>query len=347
MMKYTWIAQGGEELSTSRYRAFNRYRQMLAHEFNTCVWIGLEPGRWWVQDPPRELWDDIPGSTAIVQRIPYTDQNASLFMKVKRQARRVGFDIDDFLFNNTVLPPNCNLTIQECEGYQKAIEWADFVVCSTPELQNEIKHRWPDKEVRVSENVLCPLLTEVAQQRVVERRSRRVKIGYSSGTSMHQQDFEMVRPLLDRLLDKYPHVDLTIIGTLPLPREFEQKWISQGKLRRWPFVTYDALPFVIGGLFDINLVPLADTRFNRCKSLVKFMEAAVFEVPTVCSRIGRFQALPEGTAFSAQGPEEWEYHLTRLIGNRELRMEIGRSAREHVLKRYTYKCFTGLEDWEP
>ena len=94
-MKYTWIAQGGEELSTSRYRAFNRYRQMMNHEYNTAIWIGLEPDRWWVQDPPRELWDDVPGSTAIVQRIPYTDENAPLFQKVKRQARRVGFDLDD------------------------------------------------------------------------------------------------------------------------------------------------------------------------------------------------------------------------------------------------------------
>ena len=48
------------------------------------------------------------------------------------------------------------------------------------------------------------------------------------------------------------------------------------------------LPALISEV-DINLAPLVDSIFNRAKSEIKWIEAALVKVPTVASKIGAFQ----------------------------------------------------------
>ena len=50
---------------------------------------------------------------------------------------------------------------------------------------------------------------------------------------------------------------------------------------------WDKLPALISEV-DINLAPLVDSIFNRAKSEIKWIEAALVKVPTVASKIGAF-----------------------------------------------------------
>lgn len=326
-MKYIVVAEAYPEVSTARYRAWDRRDQMENAGIETILWVGWNKG----------MWNGTKGRTALVQRIPYTPEDEGNFERLKRECVRVGFDIDDLLFEHHRLPRHTNLDPEKCRQYARAIHWADYVTCSTPELAREVAARWPDKAVHVFPNVIGRLLTgAVTRANLPPRRARRVTLGYTSATMAHQDDLGLIEPVLDAVLQDYPDVDLVLVGTLDLTTDFIGKWRSLGRVQCWPFVSYEALPFLIHGIIDINLVPLLDIPFNRCKSLVKWLEAAVVGVPTVCSRIGRYKELPEGTAYSAGDPTEWRYFLDRLIASAKNRQTMGARARKHAIDTYTY-----------
>ena len=334
-MTFHLLAEGPRQLSTARYRSYNRFDQMAHAGMRPTIREGFKGAR---------FWQDFPGKVAIVQRLPYQRNTAVVFGRIKRVAEAVGYDIDDMLFDPKALPKHCTVTHMECAQYSKAIAWSDFVTCSTPALRAEILARWPDKPVLVLPNVLGRLICgAVTGANVAPRQAETVTLGYTSATHAHVEDFRLIEPVLDRLLERYHHLRLAVVGTLEIQSEFEQKWMARDRLTRWPFITFDALPFLIHGVFDINLVPLMDIPFNRCKSLVKWLEAAIVGVPSVCSRIGEFKALPEGTAYSADTPDEWEYFLKRLIEDVDDRHHVGATARKHALGHYTYRNSKPLE----
>ena len=326
-VKYLLIAEDFTNVSTARYRSWNRMDQMRHAGLDTILYVGLR------NNP--NLWIDTKGRTAIVQRLPYTPKDTAYFERLKSECVRVGFDIDDLIYEHHRLPHTVNIKPELCLQYVRAIHWADFVTCSTPELATEIRNYWFGKPVYVIPNVIDQkITTALTNADLTPRNSSRVTIGYTSATLTHQKDFELVMSVLDGLLQSFPHIDVVLVGTLDHEMAFVKKWGNRVQL--WPFVTYDALPFLIHGTIDINLVPLIDTPFNRCKSLVKWLEAAIVGVPTVCSRIGQFKNLPEGTAYCAVTPEEWRYFIELLIRSKEHRQEIGNKARRHAFSQYTY-----------
>lgn len=330
---YTWISEGDEYLSTSRYRAFAQHRRLIHHGTPACVWIGFNPKQWWVLNPHKTLWDDVVNNTCIIQRIPLTDHNKHEFKRISDLSSRYGYDLDDMIWDYRLLPINCDYTEKKCEGYAKAIDWAQFVTVSTPELKEELLKRWPNKTVYVVPNIIeAPLAYQSKFSRVQLRDSNRINLGYTSGTSMHQNDFKMILSVINQIMLSNPQVDLHIIGTLPIEDDFEHRWINQKRLFRWPFIKPDVLPLVIRSLFDINLIPLEDTRFNRCKSLAKYIEAGLFGVPSIGSRIGRFKALNADIALSASTQEEWTEYIQKLISNPQDRLRIGSAVREYVLE---------------
>ena len=91
------------------------------------------------------------------------------------------------------------------------------------------------------------------------------------------------------------------------------------------------------GEADINLAPLELVRFNHAKSNIKYLEAAIVGLPSICSPCKSFQQIViDGTnGFLAETPGEWIEALTRLVDDATLRERVGHAAYETVIKRYT------------
>ncbi|MBN1478545.1 glycosyltransferase [Candidatus Sumerlaeota bacterium] len=89
--------------------------------------------------------------------------------------------------------------------------------------------------------------------------------------------------------------------------------------------------------FDINLIPLADTPLNACKSAVHWIEAAALGIPSVASPTGEFpEVIRDGeSGFLARHPEEWAEHVATLIESPERRRRMGDTARAEVLAKRT------------
>jgi glycosyltransferase involved in cell wall biosynthesis len=159
-----------------------------------------------------------------------------------------------------------------------------------------------------------------------------VRILYG-GASGHFGDLDDARAGLEEVLEN-PPVPLRLIcfGALPswihdLGRKYPDRVV---RLPWVPFEDYAAA--VAWGGFDIALAPLADHVFNKSKSRIKFMEAAVQNIAFMCSDVGPYTEIPNGCAVKVGNtPTQWREGLTALLTDPDLRKRLREKALEATL----------------
>lgn len=88
-------------------------------------------------------------------------------------------------------------------------------------------------------------------------------------------------------------------------------------------------PRVIAEDIGIGIAPLADTRFNRCKSWLKPMELSALGIPWVGSPRAEYERLHrKGCGVLADTPRRWHRELKRLQDSPALRQELSAAGRE-------------------
>lgn len=88
---------------------------------------------------------------------------------------------------------------------------------------------------------------------------------------------------------------------------------------------------------DIGVVPLNDLSWNPWKFFFKTIQYMAVGLPVVARRIGSNpDIIRDGiNGFLVDTPEEWTDRLKTLIADVDLRLRMGRSARETVLERFS------------
>lgn len=97
----------------------------------------------------------------------------------------------------------------------------------------------------------------------------------------------------------------------------------------------------------IGIAPLADTRFNRCKSWLKPLELSALGIPWVASPRVEYQRLHrKGCGALADTPRRWHRELKRLQGSPALRAEMSAAGRE-VAENYRLEpnAWRWMETW--
>ncbi len=95
------------------------------------------------------------------------------------------------------------------------------------------------------------------------------------------------------------------------------------------YATYNAL---LAGS-DISFMPLVDNPFNRCKSDLKFIEAAAHRVTALASPIAYAATVEDGvTGVLFDGPADLRNRLLRLVVNPEAGRELADAARRYVIQ---------------
>jgi glycosyltransferase involved in cell wall biosynthesis len=98
---------------------------------------------------------------------------------------------------------------------------------------------------------------------------------------------------------------------------------------------------------DISLLPLRDTRFNRCKSDLKFIESAAHGAVALAGPTVYAKSIREGeTGLIFDSPREFEVKLNRLIDDHKLRVSIIENAYTYVSKeRMLSQHYRERYDW--
>ena len=99
-----------------------------------------------------------------------------------------------------------------------------------------------------------------------------------------------------------------------------------------PLCSYDTYQALLAAS-EISFMPLLDTPFNRCKSDLKFIEAAAYRVAALASATVYDQTIVDGeTGVLFRSPEELQQRLLRLVANPEITAAIGDAARAYVAR---------------
>jgi glycosyltransferase involved in cell wall biosynthesis len=280
-------------------------------------------------------WDVSADVDAVVVQRPRLNRALARVISVARRARaRLIADFDDLLFDETyatVSPAVRNrraFAFWARRRFRRAHDAArlfDQITVSSEPLAEHARRCFPGQPVTVLPNAVHGAWRELATSYGSGGSSRRTLV-YLPGTRTHSQDFASINEPLQDFLRAHSEVQLRITGPLrhrlDLPaKQFEH----QAKLG---FATYHAA-------FDdawVNLAPLEDTPFNRCKSALKAIEAGYWNVPTVCSPNPDFNRFADAGALAAMRPEEWSARLEWLLDGDNYRA-VTQGLRERVLAR--------------
>jgi hypothetical protein len=110
------------------------------------------------------------------------------------------------------------------------------------------------------------------------------------------------------------------------------------RCERFNEVSWTDLPWALSRLrFDIGLVPLDDTPYNRCSTSLPCLELAACGIPIVASDLSPCAGVIEHgvTGYLASTDEEWEHSIDQLIDDADARLRMGRAAFDRLLIRHS------------
>ena len=332
--QYILLIDGVENIipQCTRYRVLNKAEQLRKHGFAVKV----------VNLSDFQLSMAQNASHIIIYRSPISPELLRLCHLAKEYGKPVFFDIDDLVFDtvytdqlsytqglNSVEKGNYDAGVR---NYGYMLENCDGAITSTNQLQEEL-YKYQSK-VLLNRNLASDDLIAISSQYIKDysQTSDIVKIGYFSGSISHNENFELIKPAIKQLLKKYSNVQLHIVGILDIPEDMKP---FENQIVTHDYVDWDKLPALISEV-DINLAPLVDSIFNRAKSEIKWIEAALVKVPTVASKIGAFSdAVVDGETGLLATDEQWFDKLETLVLSPELRQKIAEAAYRAVLENCT------------
>ena len=165
--------------------------------------------------------------------------------------------------------------------------------------------------------------------------SKEIRILWQGGMS-HYIDWYPLRYAIREVSDKYPHVKWVVFG-----EDFKfHNILPPERVERVAWVPYSAYRIRRGLMqAQINLCPLSDNVFNRCKSAIKWYEASIIRDPeaTLASRVPPFSLeMTDGVnGLLYSTPEEFVQKLSLLIEDEQLRKTLGANAKQWVLDNRT------------
>ncbi|MFZ2449319.1 MAG: glycosyltransferase [Methylovulum miyakonense] len=326
------------------------YQYRVQQKMDQAHSLGYQTGYRDVDSLDDEAWKrDIAFTDAIyICRVPAVYTIFKLVSYAHQLQLPVIYDIDDYLFDERYFPAPLESyagtideefhthLIMDNPFFEHALYIADSITCSTAPLAERIAAVvGPDKAVTVHPNLLTPSLYLVARQSYkTEKQAETIELFYGSATKAHKQViYEVFGPALLIILHRFPAVKFTAFGYFQLPPELEP-YADRIEFRE-PTSDRDYYLKQLSHA-DINIAVLEQDPFTDCKSEIKWLEAAVFGIPSIVTPTGTYRKVvqAERDVLFAANTEEWVQQLTRLIESAGLRQRIGENARRYALEHY-------------
>lgn len=319
---------------TTRYRLQHLQEELLHQGVKGQLYLAARL-------PGKVDWNQV--AAVVVYRCKKTPKLTAFLQEAKNHHVSVVCDMDDYIFDFEKIKDLPFLQEQReeykdfesyCEALRGTMELADRYLVSTNHMKLAVEQTFPGKAVFVNRNAasskMLVLSAKAKQKRIPVELEQNFVLGYFSGSHTHNRDFLLIAPVVAEFMRRHKDVLFQLVGCLELPKEFAP--LSE-RIIRYDFMDWQKLPDCMAKV-HVNLMPLEDSFFHRCKSENKWMEAGLVGVPTV----GSYN--PELMAATKQGENillckdeaEWEAALERLYEDRELGRRLGENAFDYILK---------------
>jgi GT2 family glycosyltransferase/glycosyltransferase involved in cell wall biosynthesis len=275
----------------------------------------------------------------VVQRFFPHPANAELLERVLGGPVPVVYETDDLLAELPPTNPHVALARECAPWIERVARAARAVTVSTPELARAFEGL--ARELHVLPNTLDLRLFPFRA-----RDGSPLVVGYS-GTPTHADDLARIEPALWRVAERFgPRVRFWFQGCIT-PGLARLPGAIHVDLQR-DYSAYASL--LAGSPLDLALAPLADHRFNRAKSAIKWLEYSACGIAGVFADLPPYQsALRAGETglLASQDPAAWYEAICELLGDPQRRARIAAAARraveaEHSLERGSQRLLETL-----
>ncbi|WP_371863408.1 glycosyltransferase [Acetobacter nitrogenifigens] len=283
----------------------------------------------------------------IFYRVPAFDPVKEVIQEARRLSLSPWWEVDDLIFEHAEYIKNSNISglsnaekselLNGVRLFRECLLSCDRAIASTRALGDAMR-RAGIADVHVIENALDQQTLEIAARlRDVRGKAlvtplQDILIVYGSGTKTHDADFRECADGLLAAMESEQRLRLRIVGDLTLPEGFARVSERVEHIGGRDYANYMALLAEA----DIAVAPLEATLFNDAKSNIKFIEASILGVPSICSPRDTFRQViqPGNNGLLAEGVEEWRDAFLMLARNPELRQQLAERAYGDVMARY-------------
>lgn len=278
----------------------------------------------------------------VIQRVnPYSTK---LLKKAKKHNIKVIYETDDDFLDINPSNPSYTYILEHFDKILKLVKNADQITVST----NELKNRLNKLNINNVEIIKNYLVNDSLPIKPFEFRGNNIiKIGYF-GTLTHQGDLDLVHNVILRLKENFSKKGVQVIFEIAgVAMVNDSDWINVVKLPYYPMSAntfYDWLSK--NSDWDIGIIPLLNTEFNKCKSELKYIEFAALGIPVVASDINVYsESIQNGVnGYLAGNEDEWVDKLSILIEDPILRNGMVNNARDDIMKNYNLK--SRVNQWD-
>jgi glycosyltransferase involved in cell wall biosynthesis len=293
---------------------------------------------------------------ALFYRVPAFPNIVKSILTARSLGVPTYYEIDDLIFDSAHYPDTFEsyggqISKAEYNGllygvplFRYAMGLCDYGIASTTPLADQIKALVRKRNCLVLRNGLDERNEKAIDVgRTPRPRREVVTIFYGSGTKAHNSDFNaLAAPALLSALRIYDNVRLVVAGHLRLLSDFDQ---FSSRVKQLGFVNDLNQYWSLLAASDINLAVLSPGLMADCKSEIKWLEAAVLQVPSIVSATQTYlEVLQDGVdaLIVDNDASAWILALNRLIEDLNLRRGIGASARRKALQYYSIEHAAAL-----
>lgn len=204
----------------------------------------------------------------------------------------------------------------------------DHIICGNHFLAEEFSRWNPNVSV-----LPTPVDTNMFRPKAPSVNGSQLIIGWM-GLSKGYCHLSGVERSLAAVLRRHPDVILRIVSENP--PHFQQLPDDQVQYFRWTAENQAPLMQEM----TIGIMPLDDTVVSRGKCSFKMLQYMACGLPVVVSPVGmNARVLQEGeVGLGAADESEWVSSLDRLLGDPELRKQMGQAGRRLVLQQYSVEA---------
>ena len=278
----------------------------------------------------------------VIQRVnPYSTK---ILKKAKKHKIKIIYESDDDFLDINPANPAYNYILGNFDNILKLANNSDQIVVSTPELKNRF-NKLDIKNVEVIKNY--HVNDSLPIRPFTFRGNDFIKIGYF-GTLTHENDIELIHNVILRLKDIFSKKGVTVLFEIAGASIDETSdWFSVRKIPYYPMSLHTFYDWLSKNSdWDIGIIPLVNTEFNKCKSELKYIEFSALGIPVVASDMNVYnEAIKNGVnGFLANNEDEWVDKLSVLIEDPILRNGMVNNARDDILKNYNLP--SRLNQWD-
>lgn len=271
-----------------------------------------------------------------------------LFSSLRRRGVKIIYEIDDDLLDCDWLVGGPEWPDDKKKMWlRQMVRFADAVTVSTQSLAERLSTL--NDAIFVIENALDDTLLPL-QNMVSHNDSGKVMFGYF-GTLTHLDDLlSVIGPIRHVLAENKDFVSFQIIGVgeeSVLRDAFNGLPVSFVSIPNSVLVDYRNFHYFFSDVvaWDFGIAPLINSRFNNCKSDIKFLDYAAHEIPGVFSDVRAYSStVVDGlNGLMAQSYDGWLASLRQMIADASLRSRLAKEASSYLKRNRT--CESISQKW--